>query len=365
MNAINDRVECVNEVDWQTYERMLKVNFPFDFSNIQDTYDISLGTISRGIRSKDEYEVCGNQWADHSATNNRYGVSILSDCKYGWDKPSATSLRLTLLRTPSCKNYDHQANMDLGPNKFSYALLPHEGRWSEQTQMQAGEFNQPLIAFVAPKHEGELGRRVAFASLSTDKVAIKAMKKAEDTDELIVRVYEWAGEDQQDVRLSFPVPILSVREVNGIEEDPLTPFRGNWSLEDGVLAFDIGHYQPKTFAIRLQPLAIENRQIIKSSNCEIGYNIDLMSFDNARGNAATTYTYAYPAELIPDTLMADGIGFVMGPRDPSAKNVLRLSSAQTISLPSSEEMANGKWSMKGGRLPRGIYIVNGRKQVVK
>ena len=51
MNAINDRIECVNEVEWQTYERMLKVNFPFPTTlrNANSTYDISLGTISRGI----------------------------------------------------------------------------------------------------------------------------------------------------------------------------------------------------------------------------------------------------------------------------------------------------------------------------
>lgn len=328
MNAVNDRVECVNEVDWQTYERMLKVNFPFYYANENDTYDISLGTISRGIRSSNEYEVCGHQWADHSQTRNRFGVAILSDCKYGWDKPNDKSLRLTLLRTPSCKNYSHQANMDLGPNKFTYALLPHEGGWSEQVQMQAGQLNQPLVAFVAPKHSGALGRRIAFASLSTDKVAIKVVKKAEDTDELIVRVYEWTGEDQEDVRLSFPISIVSAREVNGIEEEI-----GEATIVDGQVVFNIGHYQPKTFAIRLQqPEAMSLHQPQLGSPVTLPYNIDLMSFDSARGDALSTYTFAYPAELIPDTLMADGIGFVMGPRENGAKNVLRLNTPQTIAL---------------------------------
>ena len=333
MNAINDRVECVNEVNWQTYERMLKVNFPFPavLKNEKSTYDISLGTISRGIRSSNEYEVCGHQWADQSSTTNRYGVSILSDCKYGWDKPADNSLRLTLLRTPSCKNYDHQANMDLGPNKFTYALFPHEGGWSEQTQMQASQLNQPLLSFVAPKHVGSLGRRIAFASLNTDKVAIKAVKKAEDTNELIVRVYEWTGQDQEDVRLSFPVPIVSAREVNGIEEQI---DNGQLTTDNGQLTFNIGHYQPKTFAIRLQTPNVEAplQETILGTPVSLTYNIDMMSFDNARGSAASTYTYAYPAELIPDTLIADGIGFVMGPREGSAKNVLRLGSAQTIAL---------------------------------
>ena len=332
MNAVNDRIECVNEVDWQTYERMLKVNFPFYAStlkNARTTYDISLGTISRGIRTSDEYEVCGNQWADQSNTSNSYGVSILSDCKYGWDKPNDTSLRLTLLRTPSCKNYDHQANMDLGPNKFTYALFPHDGGWSEQTQMQAGQLNQPLIAFVAPKHAGALGRRVAFASLSTDKVAIKVLKKAEDTDELIVRVYEWVGEDQQNVRLSFPVPIVSAREVNGIEEEI-----GSATTDGNDILFNIGHYGPKTFAVRLQTSSSLSGEEAGDAGSPVAltYNIDMMSYDKARGSAASTYTYAYPAELIPDTLTCDGVDFLMGPRDGSAKNAVRLSSAQTIAL---------------------------------
>lgn len=334
MNAVNDRVECVNEVDWQTYERMLKVNFSFPtlLGNAKTTYDISLGTIQRGVRSENEYEVCGHQWADQSSTKGICGVSILSDCKYGWDKPNDKSLRLTLLRTPSCKNYSHQANMDLGPNKFTYALFPHDGGWSEETQMQAGQLNQPLVAFVAPKHAGSLGRRVAFAALNTDKVAIKVLKKAEDTDELIVRVYEWTGADQQDVCLSFPVPIVSAREVNGIEE---AIDDGQFALNDGILVFNIGHYQPKTFAIRLEPLQAglpDNSEVAKSSSQQIPYNLDVMSYDNARGSASYTYTYAYPAELIPDTLVADGIRFAMGPREGTEKNVLKLSTTQTISL---------------------------------
>ena len=339
MNALNDRVECVNEVDWQTYERMLKVNFPFVFSNTKDTYDISLGTISRGVRTKDEYEVCGHQWADHSSTSNRYGVAVLSDCKYGWDKPNEKSLRLTLLRTPSCKNYNHQANMDLGPNRFTYALLPHEGGWSEHVQKQAGQLNQPLIAFVASKHYGLIGRRVPFVSLNTDKVAIKALKKSEDSaeniPEFIVRVYEWSGEEQQDVRLSFPLPIGSAREVNGIEEEIPD---GQFTIDNGQLVFNIGRYQPRTFAVRPATMGF----VTIGGDSEIGlpsgrpitlpYNLDLMSYDSARGNASSTYTYAYPAELIPDTLTCDGIDFIMGPRANGEKNVLRLGDGQVLNL---------------------------------
>lgn len=331
MTALSNRIDCVNEVDWQTPERMLKVSFPFTFSTTKDTYDISLGTIQRAVRTSNEYEVCGHQWADHSLTS--YGVSILNDCKYGWDKPDAKSLRLTLLHTPSCKNYNHQANMDLGPNHFTYSLFPHDGKWSQETQQEAAHLNQPLMAFVAPKHPGTLGRSFAFALLNTDKVSIKALKKAEETDELIVRVYEWTGADQKDVSLHFPAEILSAREVNALEEE-IAP--ATFSADS--LVFSIGHYQPKTFALRLSsPNNVTEEQASAPSSTPITLtcNIDAMSYDKAKGNANSTYlTYAYPAELIPDTMLVDGISFVMGNRADSKYNAMRLTTSSTITLPS-------------------------------
>ena len=321
VTALSDRIDCVNEVNWQTPERMLKVNFPFYFSTSKDTYDISLGTIQRGTRTSDEYEVCGHQWADHSSST--YGVSILNDCKYGWDKPDTKSLRLTLQHTPSCKNYDHQANMDIGPNVYTYSIFPHDGKWSEQTQMEAAHLNQPLVGFVAPKHEGRVGRTLPFVSVSTDKVSIKALKKAEETDELIVRVYEWTGQDQQDVTLQFPAEILSAREVNALEDEVC-----QLSTVSSQLTFDIGHYQPKTFAVRLKSLGFEGVERAEGTPVSLTYNIDVMSYDKQRGNANATYsTYAYPAELIPDTMVVDGIRFAMGNRSDGKTNAMRISSS--------------------------------------
>ncbi|MBR3434121.1 MAG: discoidin domain-containing protein [Bacteroidaceae bacterium] len=328
MTALSDRIDCVNEVDWQTPERMLKVNFPFYFSTTKDTYDISLGTIQRGVRTSDEYEVCGHQWADHSSTV--YGVSVLNDCKYGWDKPDAKSLRLTLQHTPSCKNYDHQANMDIGPNTYTYSLFPHDGKWSEQTQIEAAHLNQPLVGFVAPKHTGRMGRTLPFVSLNTDKVSIKALKKAEETDELIVRVYEWAGQDQQDVTLQFPAVILSAREVNALEEEVEN---STLSVQDSQLTFSIGHYQPKTFAVRLKSPVTGPVERAEGTPASFTCNIDLMSYDRLRGNANATYsTYAYPAELIPDTMVADGVRFAMGNRADGKLNAMRLTTSSTITL---------------------------------
>ncbi len=327
MTALSHRIDCVNEVDWQTQERMLKVQFPFTFSNNKDTYDISLGTIARGTRTADCYEVQGHQWADHTSTSGQYGVSILNDCKYGWDKPDARTLRLTLLHTPSCGNYTHQANMDMGPNHFTYSILPHDGGWSQETQREAARLNQPLLAFAAPAHTGALGRTVSLARLNTDSVSIKALKRAEDSDELIVRLYEWTGCDQQDVRVTFPAPIESAREVNALEEEV-----GPATFHDSTLTLSMGRYQPHTFAVRLKSPSLQpDTTALWGTPVSLAYNVDVMSYDQSRGNATSMFPYAYPAEEVPDTLQSAGVRFVMGDRQDGKRNALRCS-GQEIAL---------------------------------
>ena len=327
MNALDNRIDIVSEVDWQSHERMLKANFQMAFNNPKATYDISLGTIERGNRTADCYEVQGHQWADMSTIDGSYGLSILNDCKYGWDKPTDSSLRLTLIHTPSTGNsYTHQAHQDLGVNLFTYSLFPHQGKWSELTQKAASQLNQPLVAVAAPKHEGALGKEVEFLSVSTDQVAVKAVKKAEETNELIVRVYEWAGQQHDKVTLTFPKRVLSAREVNGLEE-PI----GSATTSANTLTFSISKYQPKTFAVTLAaatPPADKQTDVAVS----LPYNVDMMSYESKKNDALKSAPYAYPAELVPDVVTADGISFVMGNRSDGQKNAVRCS-GQTIDLP--------------------------------
>lgn len=327
MNALDNRIDIVSEVDWQSHERMLKANFQMAFNNPKATYDISLGTIERGNRTSDCYEVQGHQWADMSTIDGSYGLSILNDCKYGWDKPTDSSLRLTLIHTPSTGNsYTHQAHQDLGVNLFTYSLFPHQGKWSELTQKAASQLNQPLVAVAAPKHEGALGKEVEFLSVSTDQVAVKAVKKAEETNELIVRVYEWAGQQHDQVTLTFPTRVLSAREVNGLEEQV-----GSVTTSDNTLSFSISKYQPKTFAVTLAS-AMTPTDEQTDVPVSLAYNVDMMSYESKKNDALKSAPYAYPAELVPDVVTADGISFVMGNRSDGQENAVRCS-GQTIDLP--------------------------------
>ena len=125
------------------------------------TYDISLGTIERGYDTSSHYEMQGHQWADLSADSGQYGVSILNDCKYGWDMPGESNLRLTLIHTPRPGGYAYQGLQDLGANQFTVSLFPHSGKWSEATQKEASKLNQPFADNAIPcrHHFGTPGER--------------------------------------------------------------------------------------------------------------------------------------------------------------------------------------------------------------
>lgn len=105
--ACDDRIDIQNDIDWNSRASLLKASFPVSFDAPEASYDLGMGNIKRGNNTETAYEVVAQQWADMTATDNSYGVTVLNDSKYGWDKPDDHTLRLTLLHTPT-------ANKDYG-----------------------------------------------------------------------------------------------------------------------------------------------------------------------------------------------------------------------------------------------------------
>ncbi len=121
-----DRIDFYNEIDWQSTNALLKAEFPLSVSNPEATYDLGIGSVKRGNNTQTAYEVYAQYWADLTDANGSYGVSVLNDSKYGWDKPNDHTIRLTLLHTPETKGgYAYQDRQDFGYHTFTYSLLPH------------------------------------------------------------------------------------------------------------------------------------------------------------------------------------------------------------------------------------------------
>jgi alpha-mannosidase len=185
-------VDVVNDVEWHETHKLLKVAFTLAVSPDSATYEIPYGTIGRSCRPRTQaerakYEASGQRWADLS--DSSYGVSILNDSKYGWDC-HGNVLRLSLLRSPLWPD----SLADRGHHQFRFAIYPHAGDWrAARTERLAAEYNTPVLVAREAAHAGALGRGVAFATVDAPGVELTWVKRAEDSDALVLRVVEWAG----------------------------------------------------------------------------------------------------------------------------------------------------------------------------
>src|SRR5882672_5784750 len=236
------RFEC--DVNWREQHKLLKVAFPVTVSSDEATYETQFGhvrrpTHSRTSRARAMFEVCAQRWADLGDAD--YGVALLNDCKYGYDIHGGV-MRLSLLRAPTHPD----PTADRGWHRFTYALMPHLGDFRHAGVIAAAEdLNAPLrITRGAPAD----GRR-SLIELDTPQVVVQTIKRAEDSEATIVRLYEaWGGRCKVRLRTTLPVSRAFIcdllerdrREValtDGEIELELTPFK--------ILTLKLEHQNPQ------------------------------------------------------------------------------------------------------------------------
>lgn len=213
LDAGSRRLEVHTIVDWHESRTLLKVCFPLNVRAPNATYETAFGYAERPTHystawDRARYEVPGHRWADLS--EHGFGAAVLTDCKYGYSC-YANELRISLLRSP--KSPDPEA--DLGRHEFAYALLPHAGGWREAGVVAEGmRFNAPLrwTALVFQKH------KEGFASVDDANLVLDTIKRAEDTDALVLRLYEAHGARGR-ARVRLGVPVASAHRANALEED--------------------------------------------------------------------------------------------------------------------------------------------------
>lgn len=323
------RVEFGNVIDWNTRESNLKATFPLAVSNEMATYNWDIGTIQRPTAEPKKFEVPSHQWIDLTDMSGKFGATILTDCKNGSDKPDDHTIRLTLIRSPGVRGgYPDQATQDLGHHEFVYGIAGHVDGWRDaQTDWQAQRLNAPLIAFETSKHEGALGRSFSLLKISNPRIRVLAVKKAEQGDEVIVRLVELDGRPQPDVRVSFAAPITAAREVNG-QEQPVGPA----SVKQGALVTSFGAYQPRTFALRL---AVSTAKIKPLRSTPVALSYDVATASNDSEHADTGFDgkgNALAAEMLPSEITFNDVHFKLAQAKTGVPNAV-IAKGQTINLP--------------------------------
>jgi len=315
-----DLVEVAAEIDWQSTQCALKAAFPLSVSNQNATYNWGMGTIERGNNEPKKYEVPSHEWFDLTDRSGDYGVSILEDSKFGSDKPTDNEVRLTLLYTPGVRgSYMDQHSQDWGVHEMRYAIFGHVGDWrAAQVEWRGRRFNQALRGFWCDKHSGRLGRTFAFATSNTPQVDIRAIKCAEESDRLVVRVQELMGKPAKKVAIEFPFAITTVDEVDG-QERKLASLAGSGK----TFQFDIGAYGMRSFAFELERGSGSTSNECAGQPIALEYNADVVSTDADRADGDMDgHGRSYPAEMFPSQLTDNGITFQLGSTQPGEKQVL-------------------------------------------
>ncbi len=214
------RVDVKMQAEWHEKHILLKVAFPVNAHNDKATFEAPFGSVERPTTrntpaEQAQFEVPAQRWADIS--DARHGLSLLNDCKYGYDA-KGNVLRLSLLRSPEWPD----PHADEGHHEFTYSLYPHGGGWKDALTIRQGyELNYKLLVFPVENHAGSLPPQHSFVESKNDNIIVSAMKKAEDDSTLILRFYEWAGKEG-DVTVQFPSAVASASETDLMERPSTT-----------------------------------------------------------------------------------------------------------------------------------------------
>ncbi|ORX86316.1 hypothetical protein K493DRAFT_269045 [Basidiobolus meristosporus CBS 931.73] len=221
LDASSSRLDFECEVEWNENRQFLKVEFPFDISSDFATYETQFGVIQRPTHTNTswdmaKFEVCGHKFADLSEYG--YGVALLNDSKYGY-AVHENIMRLSLIRAPKAPD----AHCDIGHHEFRYAVYPHRGSFLESDVVRQGyNFNVPLIAKLAATNgiqETSPRAPSCFFTLSNaDNVVLDTVKKAEDSDAIVLRFYEAYG-GHATLRVNSSLSVRRATSCNILEEE--------------------------------------------------------------------------------------------------------------------------------------------------
>jgi alpha-mannosidase len=275
----NPRIDFETHIDWHEQHVLLKASFAVNVHAAHATCETQYGAIERPIgqnTSWDQarFELPAHRWIDLSEGD--YGVSLLNDGRYGHDIHEG-HLGLTLLRSPTFP--DPQA--DQGTHDVTYSLYPHLGDWrAGGTVAAAYALNRPLVTLSAAEAgprgnarstarskgaaglDGPRPTTAPLFAVAADQAVIEAIKRSQDGQALIVRLYEACGSRVR-VQVRSAVQLTDVVECDLLER-PLSressPAYALWEasaaashdapeVETGGWSCALGPFEVRTFRV--------------------------------------------------------------------------------------------------------------------
>ena len=196
LDAGSKRLDFATETDnWQESHKLLRAAFPLDVAADDARFEIQYGTVARPTHDNtkweySQFESCAHRYADLSEPD--FGVALLNDSKYGY-RAKGSELSISLLRAST----EPDPVADRGAHRFTYAILPHERdlAHTDEVVAAAAELNQGVERFegYAATGEGSALLEPLPVRLEGEGIDLAVLKKAEDSDDLVVRLVETRG----------------------------------------------------------------------------------------------------------------------------------------------------------------------------
>ena len=184
-------------LDWHEKHKMLKLAWPMAIENPKAYYEIPFGVIERPADGEEEP---GLGWTAVRGDNG--GFAICNSDTYSSSVCDGTIYH-TVVRSPIYGDHGGPRTAesdftDQGEREFRYVLMPI-GESFAPVIKEAKLLNKPTTNIIENWHPGKLSDKVfAGINVDCDHVVVSALKRAEDGQGLVIRIYETDGK-QADV----------------------------------------------------------------------------------------------------------------------------------------------------------------------
>ncbi|MGI6706067.1 MAG: glycoside hydrolase family 38 C-terminal domain-containing protein [Clostridia bacterium] len=203
-------VEVVVRAHWNEKSKMLKLSLPTPFPNSKYMGQVVYGVAELPKRGK---EAVAQKWVGVVDEEADIALTCINDGVYGSSFADG-ELRLTLLRSPAYSGHPildrpvlpqdrYSPRIDQGERLFRFWINGgNAGQRLEAIDREALVHNEkPFVLSFFPSGDGLLPRPMMM--VEDRAVQLTAFKKAEDSEDYIIRLFEPTGQGRS-TRLTFP-----------------------------------------------------------------------------------------------------------------------------------------------------------------
>ena len=233
------RIQFENKLlnwDGELY-REFRTAYPVAIKNATIKHEVPFGTVEVG---KDEINSAGERYTplckdvhpraimDWISSNDDEVIITLSSsvAAADWINPTkdgdADLLQHVLLASRKSCHWEGNEYSQAGNHAYSHVLTSNRVGDVNGSRVSK-QFNEPITVVVNPERstKANLVENMEFFSIDKDNVIVTAIKKAEDSDGLIVRMYDTEGKNA-DIKLKSFFNLGNLQHTNIIEENPKT-----------------------------------------------------------------------------------------------------------------------------------------------